>query len=702
MARRPVRTERARAGPPGLARVLFAAIALLVAIADAPEAAAANDSGPTSEAIASEAPLQDLVAQMRSALFDGDYARGRRVADAIGRQAGDAGADPHPDQARAFLALAEWRRRFGDHPAALAAARRALAAADRLSAPGLALQARVLLAALERGAGRLADADRALDAAGRLIGSTPEPSWVALLALERAALARASGRFEESLEHLRQAIAAARRAQARRLGSRAWGELAELQARHGAIDAAIEASRRAAFLAQQWPDLQYRWHWQLGRLLAGRGDVAGAIDAMRLAVEAAPPGAWFERPESAAATAGAGQGALHFALADLLLRQAATMASPQRKAAVLREARERIEATKAAELRDYFRDDCVTELKQRITPIDRLAPRTAAVYPILLADRTELLVSLPDGIRQIRVAVGRDEIGGMARRLRTALERRTSRAYLAPARALHRWLVAPIEALLSAAGIETLVWVPAGPLLTIPFGALHDGRSFLVERYALAITPGLQLTDARPMRRDRIRALVAGLSVAVGGFPPLANVVREIERVHALFGGTVLRDDDFRLARFGDLMDRDPYAIVHVASHAQFDADPSKAFVLAFDGRLGMSRLAEFVDAGRFRREPLELLTLSACQSAAGDERAALGLAGIAVRSGARSALASLWFVDDLVSTELITGFYRALRDDGLLSKAGALRRAQRALIGDRRYRHPGYWSPYLLIGNWQ
>jgi len=113
-----------------------------------------------------------------------------------------------------------------------------------------------------------------------------------------------------------------------------------------------------------------------------------------------------------------------------------------------------------------------------------------------------------------------------------------------------------------------------------------------------------------------------------------------------------------------------------------------------------LDRLESFVKLSRFREEPLELLTLSACRTAAGDDRAALGLAGIAIKSGARSALASLWFISDEASSRLVAEFYRQFRVDGT-TKTEALRQAQLSMLSDRRFRHAGYWSPFLLIGNW-
>jgi CHAT domain-containing protein len=140
--------------------------------------------------------------------------------------------------------------------------------------------------------------------------------------------------------------------------------------------------------------------------------------------------------------------------------------------------------------------------------------------------------------------------------------------------------------------------------------------------------------------------------------------------------------------------------MVHIASHGEFAGDVDQTFLLAFDGRLTIDRLDETIGLLRFRKDPLDLLTLSACETAAGDDRAALGLAGIAVRAGARSALATLWHVNDEASSSLVAEFYRRLRDPSV-SRSAALQQAQVKLIQERRYQHPGYWAPFLLINNW-
>ena len=79
---------------------------------------------------------------------------------------------------------------------------------------------------------------------------------------------------------------------------------------------------------------------------------------------------------------------------------------------------------------------------------------------------------------------------------------------------------------------------------------------------------------------------------------------------------------------------------------------------------------------------------------------ALMGLAGVAIKAGARSALATLWHIDDQASSELVSEFYRQLQDPAL-SRAKALQRAQLKLLSHWRYEHPGYWAPFLLLNNW-
>jgi CHAT domain-containing protein len=391
-------------------------------------------------------------------------------------------------------------------------------------------------------------------------------------------------------------------------------------------------------------------------------------------------------------------GPVYLEYSDLLLRRASS--DPAQATKLLREARDTIEELKETELQDYFRDACVTSFLAQRRSIETLAPGTAVIYPIALSDRLELLVSFGNELRQftspIPVTNLRDEVRGF----RELLEKRTTNEYLVPARQLYDQIIRPIDPVLVAHHIDTLVIVPDYTLRTVPFAALHDGKGFLVDRYATAIAPSLHLTDPRPLNAAPGTALVLGVSKSVQGYVPLPNVEREVAAVHDIEGGQELLNDSFSRARFEAELKREPYNIVHIASHGQFGDDPSQTFVLAYDGQLTMDDLEAAIKFGERREKALELLILSACETASGDDRAALGLAGVALKAGARSALATLWYINDQAAGDLVTNFHEAVHS-GKVSKAHALQEAQRALAADPRYAHPAFWAPFLLIGNW-
>jgi CHAT domain-containing protein len=364
------------------------------------------------------------------------------------------------------------------------------------------------------------------------------------------------------------------------------------------------------------------------------------------------------------------------------------------------EARESVELLKVAELRDYFQDECMGAARSRITPLDTVSRTAVVVYPVVLPDRIELLLSLPSGLKRFSIPVGADVLTQEIRKFRQKLEKLTTREYLPHAQKLYDWLIRPLEPDLKSLTTDTLVFVPDGLLRAIPMASLHDGKEFVINKYAVAITPGLNLTDPRPIKRESIKVLAAGLTDSVQGFPPLPNVSNELQAVQTFYGTNSLLNRNFTTSRLEKELRNKQFTIVHIASHGRFESDVKKTFLLTFDDKLTMDQLEQYVGLFKFREDPLELLTLSACETAAGDDRAALGLAGIAIKAGARSALATLWYIYDQASSELVAEFYRQLKDPSI-SRAIALKRAQLKLLNDRSYEHPGYWSPFVLINNW-
>jgi CHAT domain-containing protein len=490
-----------------------------------------------------------------------------------------------------------------------------------------------------------------------------------------------------------------------RAESFALGHLGELYAAAGRVADAMRLTRRALFLAQidESHDALYRWHWQIGRMEAavGRSDEAMAayeraivslrvVRADLMADLRAIRASWRDVA-----------GPLYLEYADLLLRRAAAVPPPQGKPWLVK-ARNTVEQLKAVELEDYFQDECVASLRAKKKSLDDLGAGTAVLYPILLSDRVEMLISLPGEIHQVRLDTDGHRLGEEVLALRRLLEKRTTHQYLPHAKALHARLIGPVESLIAAAGVHTLVFIPDGPLRGLPLAALHDGKKFLVERYAIAVAPGLTLVeDAAGKEGQRGSTLSGGITESVQDFPALPYVEPEMQAVQSYYGGKTLKDAQFLIPRFEQELRQASYSVVHIASHGQIESDPRKSFLLAYDGRITMDHLEDYLKFSRLRAESVDLLTLSACRTAAGDDRAALGLAGMAVKAGARSALATLWYVSDQASSMLVTEFYRVMSAGGI-GKAAALRQAQRTVLADPRYRHPSYWAPFLLIGNWQ
>ena len=490
-----------------------------------------------------------------------------------------------------------------------------------------------------------------------------------------------------------------------RMESYAWGYLGRLMEDTNRYNEALEYTVMAVRAAHQTGAREslYEWYWQAGRIRAVSGDVEGALKAYRASVaalhslESGRLGTGL--PKSSRSPRELGE-PVYIELVDLLLRLCARTEDPLLKEDLLNEARNTIELFKLSELKDYFRDDCVGMAQQKPVQLDQVSPTAAIVYPIALPDRLEIILSLAGNLKRFSTPVSRDGLTHEIDAFRAALEKRTTREYMTHARTLFRWIVAPLENVLRSTSVNTIIFVPDGPLRTIPLAALHDGEKFLIQTYAVATTPGLDLTDPGPIDKESIRILAFGLTEGVQGFPPLPFVQDELEAMRVLFDGQWVTDGEYNIQRVETSLKDEKYNLMHIASHGEFGGEPEQSFLLAYDEKITIDRLEKFIGLFRYREGPLDLLTLSACDTAVGDIRAALGLGGIAVRAGAKSALATLWHVNDQATSRLVSEFYRQLADENV-SRATALQRAQLTLLKDYWYGHPGYWSPFLLINNW-
>ena len=484
------------------------------------------------------------------------------------------------------------------------------------------------------------------------------------------------------------------------------GFLAGLYETEGRYAEALQLSRAALRLAQKnrLYDAMYQWQWLIGRLHNQLGNHDRAIDAYKTAVNNLSSIrndlAIVYGNDNSPTTFRDSVGPVYYELADLLLKKADEVEDDSARIALLVEARDTVEALKGAELSDYFQDDCANMVNAGAKSIGQMSPTAAIVYIIPLESRLELLVETKSGLKKVTVNVPSRRLMDQARLFRHHVERRTTYFFKSHAEALYAWIIEPIKKILEADGVDTLVFVPDGALRNVPMAALFDGKKYLLEQYAVGVAPGLSLIESQEATSPNSRFLFSGLAAERHGFPGLPAVVQEAELIAKSFAATQLMDATFLKDDLENKFLRNDYRFVHIASHGQFSGRAESTFVLTYDGFLTLDDLENLIRPSSYRGAPVELLTLSACQTAAGDEKAALGLAGVAIKAGCRAALASLWFVSDQASALMVDEFYRALAKPGV-TKAKALQHAQTMLRNDPRFRHPRYWAPYLMIGNW-
>lgn len=387
---------------------------------------------------------------------------------------------------------------------------------------------------------------------------------------------------------------------------------------------------------------------------------------------------------------------------------ATTLAFAGDDANTLGQAQRIAEAYRSAELQNSLGAECVP-LRNPVTPAD-LLPGEILLYPLLLEDRVELIYATGGqgtgaGERRYRRmppdrSINRAQITALAQRMTASLSGESS-DWEAASRALYAALIAPIADQLQPGG--TLVIVPDGALRQISFAALMDAKgTFLMEQVQLAVVPALSF--AAPGRRDADPSIIAAslekeMELAVGRFSRLEGTAAEAAMA-AGSDGVLLTD--FNRASLAGALARRPASVLHLATHAAFNGRTERSFIVANGEAITLPDLRAMLSANQLRGEALQLLVLSACETAVGDDDQAMGLAGAAVEAGASSALASLWEVDDAGTAALMEAFYTHYRAG--VGRARALQMAQVDLARglDGQWADPGIWSAFTLVGSWR
>ncbi|MGZ6017226.1 MAG: CHAT domain-containing protein [Phenylobacterium sp.] len=379
----------------------------------------------------------------------------------------------------------------------------------------------------------------------------------------------------------------------------------------------------------------------------------------------------------------------------------------------VRDAQKIVEAYRQAELQSVYGSECVPE-RDPLRP-ESLAAGEVLLYPVLLPDRLELLyvVGGPDGRASFRRlapnrAVDREAVSRLVEQVVLSLSYDNDNSWRAPSRRLYDLLIKPVEPDLTPGSI--LVIVPDGALRGLPFSALLDADNhFLVERTRVSVAPSLAYSQPGGDSRTRGLQLVAAslemkVQLPAGDFEKLEGTAAEAKMAAVVDGKRIGRSwiiDNFKREDLVRVLTEERVDILHLATHASFNGRSDHAFIVANGEVILLSELRQILAQNRTRGDELDLLVLSACETAVGDDEASMGLAGAAVQAGARSAVASLWPVNDVGTGELMDNFYRRYREGR--SKSAALRDAQLAMIAKGGAEaNPNIWAAFTLLGAWR
>ncbi|MBE9228954.1 CHAT domain-containing protein [Phormidium sp. LEGE 05292] len=520
--------------------------------------------------------------------------------------------------------------------------------------------------------------------------------------------------WQEIAQYFGVAIEQSKSIDDRRLEAYALGALGGLYLETQNLNQAEEITQKALLLAQEIKAeyIAYLWQWQLGYILKSQGDVRSAIASYTEAVNtlkslrsdlvALNPDVQFSFRDNVEP--------VYRQLVDLLLKPLTGGTQGEVNQKNLKQARDVIEALQLSELENFFREACLQAKPQQIDEIvDKTDPTSAVIYPIILPDRLEIILKLPTDseLHNFTTYKPQSEIESNLEKLQQYLrEPDRINDVKKLSEQVYNWLIEPLATELEKKQIKTLVFVLDGYLRNVPMAVLYDNKQqkYLIQKYAIAVAPGLQLVESKSLQRGKLYALIGGVSeerqIEGKSFTPLENVNQELQEIKSeVPRSQQLVNQNFTESDLKNRINSVPFSVVHLATHGQFSSNANDTFILTWKELL---KAKDFDNLLRLRdsseSSSIELLVLSACQTAAGDRRAALGLAGIAVRAGARSTLATLWSVDDRSTAELMSQFYQELAN-AQVSKAEALRRAQLTLLAN--YEIPYFWAPYVLVGNW-
>ncbi|MEQ8971587.1 MAG: CHAT domain-containing protein [Coleofasciculus sp. C1-SOL-03] len=342
-----------------------------------------------------------------------------------------------------------------------------------------------------------------------------------------------------------------------------------------------------------------------------------------------------------------------------------------------------------------------------LVQIEQIDAKAAVIYPIILDDRLEVIFHLPSQplYHYTNYGVSKNKLDQIVKKYRRNLTRRyTSLSQLkSDSKELYDLLIQPAELALAQSDVKTLVFVLDDWLRHIPMAAFYDGQQYLVENYAIAITPSIQMIQAQ-IRERPLRALIAGASNTPSfeqyGIGVLDKVSVEVTEISQMIPSELLFDQNFTIQTVKEALESRSFSILHIATAGN---------MLTWDEAITLQDFEDLLRSSQDNKlNSIELVVLSSPGTALGGEQAVFGFSGTALRTGVDSTLGTLWDVDDSAIAEFMIRFYQQFSQPNI-TKAEALRQSQIAFLteyldhpdkGD--YFRPYHWASFVLIGDWR
>ena len=503
-----------------------------------------------------------------------------------------------------------------------------------------------------------------------------------------------------AIEYAESALQTAKITNSPRLQSESFGTLGKLKLEQS--QAYFEEALGLAQSVQAW-DLAYQWQQELGNLYKEQGKYKKALQAYNAAIENVT-----QVRNNLLST----NTDLQFSFKEKVeplyrdyMRLLLADSNPNLSRVI-----QTNEKLQIAQLENYLQ--CGRLDLVALNDLKNLASIPSVIHIIDLGNSIEVVVQSPDksvhhhSVDPNLVKVHADDL------LQTLQDRNfantKNQVILDYSQALYNSLIAPIKRYLPPDG--TLVFTLDTSFQSLPMGLLHDGKDYLLKHYNIAETLGSKVRQPKLLPKKQLRALIAGLSKSSPSFKAanahdslteLPSVVQEVANVKEQTNSSLLLlNEEFTYKRFLEEVNTESFPIIHLTTHAQFSSVPQLTMFFSWDKPINLLEFDSLLkQKNQINEDTIELLVLSACQTAKGNKRSALGIAGIAAQAGARSTVATLWRVDDNSTALLMKEFYKELKDGK--TKADALRLAQLSLLSNSDYSHPYYWAGFLLIGGW-